>query len=190
MASRSGGGEEGKNEMLEVGAILLKDFIYERVRRHGEGNTEITREQLGGRELFDPNHKKLAQCLQQIGDELDGHMELQRMISDSSLSPTKDIFMKVALEIFSDGKFNWGRVVALFYFACRLVIKALVTKVPDIIRTIISWTLDYLREHVINWIRDQGGWEGIRSHFGTPTWQTVGVFLAGVLTTVLVIRKM
>lgn len=32
--------------------------------------------------------------------------------------------------------------------------------------------------------------EGIRSHFGTPTWQTLGVFLAGVLTTVLVIRKM
>nr|XP_015194805.1 PREDICTED: U1 small nuclear ribonucleoprotein 70 kDa-like [Lepisosteus oculatus] len=31
------------------------------------------------------------------------------------------------------------------------------------------------------------GHEGIRSYFGTPTWQTVGVFLAGVLTTVLVI---
>lgn len=32
--------------------------------------------------------------------------------------------------------------------------------------------------------------EGIRSYFGTPTWQTIGVFLAGVLTTVVVIRKM
>ena len=46
-----------------------------------------------------------------------------RMINDSALEPTKDMFMKVAIEIFSDGKFNWGRVVALFYFACRLVIK-------------------------------------------------------------------
>lgn len=45
------------------------------------------------------------------------------MINDSSLRPTKDVFMRVAIEIFSDGKFNWGRVVALFYFACRLVIK-------------------------------------------------------------------
>lgn len=36
--------------------------------------------------------------------------------------------------------------------------QALVTRVPDIIRTIVSWTLDYLREHVINWIREQGGW--------------------------------
>lgn len=175
---------------MEVGTVLLKNFIYERVQRHGDNNAVVTMAQLGGGELVDPKHKKLAQCLQQIGDELDGNMELQRMINDSSLSPTKDMFMKVAIEIFSDGKFNWGRVVALFYFACRLVIKALVTHVPDIIKTIIKWTMDYLRENVINWIREQGGWEDIRSHFGTPTWQTVGVFLAGVLTTVLVIRKM
>ncbi|XP_017288992.1 apoptosis regulator BAX [Kryptolebias marmoratus] len=192
MASQ-GGGDQGnsKDQIVEVGTLLLKDFIYERVRRHGGGgDAVVTREQLGAAELCDPNHKKLAQCLQQIGDELDGNVELQRMINDSSLSPSKDIFMRVAIEIFSDGKFNWGRVVALFYFACRLVIKALITKIPEIIRTIINWTMDYLRENVINWIRDQGGWEGIRSHFGTPTWQTVGVFLAGVLTTVLVMRKM
>ncbi|AWP19186.1 putative apoptosis regulator BAX [Scophthalmus maximus] len=193
MASHPGGGDgqgNTKDQILEVGTVLLKDFIYERVRRHGDSNAVVTRAQLGGGELCDPNHKKLAQCLQQIGDELDGHVELQRMINNSSLSPTKDVFLRVAIEIFSDGKFNWGRVVALFYFACRLVIKALVTQVPDIIRTIICWTMDYLRENVINWISEQGGWEGIRSYFGTPTWQTVGVFLAGVLTTVLVIRKL
>ncbi|XP_063047813.1 apoptosis regulator BAX-like isoform X1 [Engraulis encrasicolus] len=178
------------DNILEVGTDLLKEFIYERVRRHGDPEAVVTRNQLGGRELSDPSHKKLALCLQQIGDELDNNAQLQSMINDSALQPTKDVFFKVACEIFSDGKFNWGRVVALFYFACRLVLKALLTKVPDIIRTIINWTVDYLREHVINWIRDQGGWEGIRSHFGTPTWQTVGVFLAGVLTTVLVIRKM
>ncbi|XP_032393800.1 apoptosis regulator BAX [Etheostoma spectabile] len=192
MASHPGGGDQGntKDQLREVGVILLTDFIFKRVQRHGDSNTELTRAQLGGGELCDPKHKELAQCLQQIGDELDGNVELQRMINSSSLRPTKDTFLQVALEIFSDGKFNWGRVVALFYFACQLVIKALVTKIPDIIRTIINWTMEYLQENVINWIREQGGWEGIRSHFGTPTWQTVGVFLAGVLTTVLVIRKM
>uniref|UniRef100_A0AAQ5YUV9 Bcl-2 Bcl-2 homology region 1-3 domain-containing protein n=1 Tax=Amphiprion ocellaris TaxID=80972 RepID=A0AAQ5YUV9_AMPOC len=188
MASHPGGGDQGTSGYCMC--VYLCSFIFERVQRHGDSKTVVTRAQLGGGELVDPSHKKLGQCLQQIGDELDGNVELQRMINDSSLSPTKDVFLKVAVEIFSDGKFNWGRVVALFYFACRLVIKALVTQVPDIIRTIIHWTMDYLREHVINWIREQGGWEGIRSHFGTPTWQTVGVFLAGVLTTVLVIRKM
>uniref|UniRef100_A0A3B3THU1 BCL2 associated X, apoptosis regulator a n=1 Tax=Poecilia latipinna TaxID=48699 RepID=A0A3B3THU1_9TELE len=178
--AEGGGGDQG----------IGFSFIFERIRRHVDSNAIVTREQLGAQELCDPNHKKLAQCLQQIGDELDGNMELQKMINDSALSPSKDVFMKVAYQIFSDGRFNWGRVVALFYFACRLVIKALVTKIPDIIRTIINWTIDYLRDHVINWIREQGGWEGIRSYFGTPTWQTLGVFLAGVLTTALVMRKM
>ncbi|XP_041943421.1 apoptosis regulator BAX-like isoform X2 [Alosa sapidissima] len=199
MAELPGEGDAGKptgsagkatDNVLEVGTDLLKEFIYERVRRHGDPEASVTRSELGGRELCDPNHKRLAQCLQQIGDELDSNTQLQSMINDSALKPTKDVFVKVACEIFSDGKFNWGRVVALFYFACRLVIKALLTRVPDIIRTIITWTIDYLQDHVINWIREQGGWDGIRSHFGTPTWQTVGVFLAGVLTTVLVIRKL
>lgn len=191
-AALSGEGDAGtsNDQILEIGAVLLKDFIFERVRRHGDSGTNVSRTELGGSELCDPTHKKLAQCLQQIGDELDSNTDLQRMLADSAIQPTKEVFVKVAREIFSDGKFNWGRVVALFYFACRLVIKALLTKIPDIIRTIINWTLDYLQEHVINWIREQGGWEGIRSYFGTPTWQTISVFLAGVLTTVLVMRKL
>ncbi|KAJ8402531.1 hypothetical protein AAFF_G00366140 [Aldrovandia affinis] len=165
MAALSGGGDsgKGKDQILEVGTALLKDFIFERVRRYGDENAIVTRSQLGVTELCDPHQKRLALCLQQIGDELDHNVQLQSMINDVSLQPSKDVFFKVAFEIFSDGKFNWGRVVALFYFACRLVIKALVTKVPDIIRTIISWTVDYLRDHVINWIREQGGWDGIRS---------------------------
>ncbi|MCJ8739084.1 hypothetical protein PDJAM_G00043080 [Pangasius djambal] len=178
-AALSGEGDAGtiNDQILEVGAILLRDFIYERVRRHGGSDAAVSRHELGGSELCDPNHKKLAQCLQQIGDELDNNVHLKGMLDNPSIQPTKEVFLKVACEIFSDGKFNWGRV-------------ALLTKIPDIIRTIINWTLDYLRENVINWIREQGGWEGIRSYFGTPTWQTVGVFLAGVLTTVLVMRKM
>ncbi|XP_071370826.1 apoptosis regulator BAX-like [Centroberyx affinis] len=167
MASPTGGGN-GKDQIL--GTALLKDFIFERVRRHGDSNAVVTRAQLGGGELRDPNHKKLAMCLQNIGNELDGNEELQRMINDSALSPTKEVFMKVAVEIFSDGKFNWGRVVALFYFASRLAIKA-------------------VENQNVNWIREQGGWERIRSHFGSSTWQTLGIFSAGVLTTFLVTER-
>ncbi|XP_066564837.1 apoptosis regulator BAX isoform X2 [Amia ocellicauda] len=190
MAAPNGGGEPGNSNdrIIETGAALLKDFIYDRVSRHSE--LQLSYSQLDGAELCDPAHKQLAQCLQRIGDELDNNAELQQMINNSAVKPSKEVFIQVACQIFSDGKFNWGRVVALFYFACRLVIKALVTNVPDFIRTIISWTVDYLREHLLSWIREQGGWEGIRSYFGTPAWQAAGVFLAGVLTTVIVIKKM
>lgn len=35
----------------------------------------------------------------------------------------REVFFRVAAEMFSDGNFNWGRVVALFYFASKLVLK-------------------------------------------------------------------
>ncbi|XP_071781805.2 apoptosis regulator BAX-like [Centroberyx gerrardi] len=137
MASPTGGGN-GEDQILEVGAALLKDFIFERVRRHGDSNAVATRAQLGGGELCDPNHKKLAKCLEDIANELDGNEELQRMINNSALNPKKESFIQLAIE---------------------------------------------------NWIREQGGWERICSHFNTSTWQTLGVFLAGVLTTFLVTEE-
>ncbi|KAJ8399933.1 hypothetical protein AAFF_G00406630 [Aldrovandia affinis] len=190
MATQSGRGDPGigTEQILDTGAALLTDFIVDRVRNHVSEDVTVTHAQLGGTELCDPAHKQMGLCLRRIGDELDNNVDLQRMINNPALQPTKEVFVQVASQIFSDGNFNWGRVVALFYFAYRLVNKALVTKVPDILRTIITWTMDYIRDHVMNWIREQGGWEGIKSYFGTPTWQTVGVFLAGVLTTVLVLK--
>lgn len=29
---------------------------------------------------------------------------------------------------------------------------------PELIRTIMDWTLDFLRERLLVWIQDQGGW--------------------------------
>uniref|UniRef100_A0A3B4B6K5 Uncharacterized protein n=1 Tax=Periophthalmus magnuspinnatus TaxID=409849 RepID=A0A3B4B6K5_9GOBI len=88
--------------------------------------------------------RRLWKRLQQIRDELDGNVERQRMTSDSAL---------IAIEIISDGKFNWGRVVSQFFF--------------------------------------RPGWLGRKcSHFGSPTRQTVDVFLTGIQTNFLVICKM
>ncbi|PNI29182.1 BAX isoform 9 [Pan troglodytes] len=80
------------------------------------------------------------------------------MIAAVDTDSPREVFFRVAADMFSDGNFNWGRVVALFYFASKLVLKALCTKVPELIRTIMGWTLDFLRERLLGWIQDQGGW--------------------------------
>lgn len=46
-----------------------------------------------------------------------------RMIAAVDTDSPREVFFRVASEMFSDGNFNWGRVVALFYFACKLVLK-------------------------------------------------------------------
>ncbi|XP_015274021.1 PREDICTED: apoptosis regulator BAX-like [Gekko japonicus] len=180
------------DQILKTGTVLLKGFIRDRAQRCGDSGYDALIAELGGSESqpCDPSTKRLSECLRRIGDELDGNTELQRMIEQVQAYPPKEVFFRVAADMFADGTFNWGRVVALFYFACKLVLKAICTKVPDLIRTIISWTMEYIQEHIMAWIQAQGGWEGLLSYFGTPTWQTIAVFAAGVLTASLTFWKM
>ncbi|XP_073790309.1 apoptosis regulator BAX-like isoform X1 [Danio rerio] len=103
----------------------------------------------------------------------------------------KEHYILVVNGTFSDVTLSWGSVVALFYVACRFVVKAAEINSVDLVRSIINWTMPFIRKTcILTWIREQGGWGAIRSYFGTPTWQTVGVFLAGVLTVGLVLYKM
>ncbi|XP_076431357.1 apoptosis regulator BAX isoform X2 [Peromyscus maniculatus bairdii] len=180
-----GGGPTSSEQIMKTGAFLLQGFIQDRAGRMAGETPELTLEQ----PPQDASTKKLSECLRRIGDELDSNMELQRMIADVDTDSPREVFFRVASEMFADGNFNWGRVVALFYFASKLVLKALCTKVPELIRTIMGWTLDFLRERLLVWIQDQGGWDGLLSYFGTPTWQTVTIFVAGILTASLTIWK-
>ncbi|KAM7233146.1 hypothetical protein CapIbe_015282, partial [Capra ibex] len=149
-----GGGPTSSEQIMKTGALLLQGFIQDRAGRMGGETPELGLEQVPQ----DASTKKLSECLKRIGDELDSNMELQRMIAAVDTDSPREVFFRVAAEMFSDGNFNWGRVVALFYFASKLVLKALCTKVPELIRTIMGWTLDFLRERLLGWIQDQGGW--------------------------------
>ncbi|XP_027473794.1 apoptosis regulator BAX isoform X2 [Zalophus californianus] len=149
-----GGGPTSSEQIMKTGALLLQGFIQDRAGRMGGETPELALEQVPQ----DASTKKLSECLKRIGDELDSNMELQRMIAAVDTDSPREVFFRVAADMFSDGNFNWGRVVALFYFASKLVLKALCTKVPELIRTIMGWTLDFLRERLLGWIQDQGGW--------------------------------
>jgi len=46
-----------------------------------------------------------------------------RQIEKVSLKNPEETFSQVAHEIFSDGVYNWGRVVTLFYFAYKMIIR-------------------------------------------------------------------
>ncbi|XP_040833858.1 apoptosis regulator BAX isoform X2 [Ochotona curzoniae] len=180
-----GGGPTSSEQIMNTGALLLQGFIHDRAVRMGGQIPELPLEQVPP----DESTKRLSECLKRIGDELDSNVELQRMIAAVDTDSPREVFFRVAADMFADGHFNWGRIVALFYFATKLVLKALCTKVPELIRTIMGWTLDFLRERLLGWIQEQGGWDGLLSYFGTPTWQTLAILGAAVLTASLTIWK-
>ncbi|XP_043819347.1 apoptosis regulator BAX-like [Dromiciops gliroides] len=144
-------GTRSGEQILRTGAILLQGFIQDRAGRVAGGAPELLLDSMGDSAPLpsDLQTKRLTECLRRIGDKLDSNMELQRMIDAVETDSPREVFFRVAAEMFSDGNFNWGRVVALFYFSSKLLLKALCTKVPELMRTIVGWTLDFPREWLL-----------------------------------------
>ncbi|KAM6326878.1 apoptosis regulator BAX isoform 1-T3 [Alca torda] len=179
---------------MGMGAILLRGLIQDRVERCGDPQAlALSRAELGGPQPSDlpsADTESLSEVLRRIADELDSNTELQRVIEQVRCQPLKELFFHVADEMFADGTFTWGRVVVFLYFACQLVLKALCNQVAELVRTVLGWTMEYLRDHVVAWIQAQGGWEGLLSCFGTPTWRTITTVTAKVLVASLTIWRM
>ncbi|XP_077057754.1 apoptosis regulator BAX [Siphateles boraxobius] len=171
------GGEDVVDDViLEQGAVLLRGYIIERVTVD-DPSMHVSHEDLGGRhqEGDDPHIKEVVGQLLKIADGLNQNAELQHLISTVQANCAPDVFMTVARSIFDDG-INWGRVVALFHLAYKLIYMALTQNHFEIVRTIISWVLRFMKENISAWIRQQGGWEGIfRS---VSRWRTVSCIAA------------
>ncbi|KAA0723740.1 Apoptosis regulator BAX [Triplophysa tibetana] len=156
------GGEDVMDDaIIQQGAVLLRGYVIERI--HVEDPAmHVGHEDLGGRRQDgdDPQIKDVVDQLLKIADDLNKNAELQHLINTVQANCAQDVFMTVARSIFEDG-INWGRVVALFHLAYRLIYKALTQNHFETIRRIISWVLQFIKENISVWIRAQGGWEGV-----------------------------
>ncbi|XP_025086857.1 apoptosis regulator BAX-like [Pomacea canaliculata] len=163
------------DDVTNQGRYLLNNFIHERMVRDGIINTP------GVDELQEPgtpcgppmdHSREIARALRFIGDELDKDHKIQELVKKVPPEAERRVFLSVASKIFEDGVFNWGRVVALFYFAYKVCIKAL-DRIP-LIRAIINLIMDFIRDRVAQWIIERGGWEAIREYFGS-TWGQISL---------------
>ncbi|XP_016140019.1 apoptosis regulator BAX [Sinocyclocheilus grahami] len=171
------GGEDVMDDVIiEQGAVLLRGYVIERVTVE-DPSMRVSHEDLGGRpqEADDPQIKEVVDQLLKIADDLNKNAELQHLIGTVQANCAQDVFMTVARSIFEDG-INWGRVVALFHLAYRLIYQALTQNHFDIIKRIISWVLQFIKENISAWIRQQGGWEGI--FHNVSRWRTVSFLTA------------
>uniref|UniRef100_A0A8C1LNG0 Apoptosis regulator BAX-like n=1 Tax=Cyprinus carpio TaxID=7962 RepID=A0A8C1LNG0_CYPCA len=153
------GGEDVMDDVIiERSAVLLRRYIIERITVE-DPSIHVSHEDLGGRpqDAEDPQIKDVVDQLLKIADELNKNAELQHLISTVQANCAQDVFMTVARSIFEDG-INWGRVVALFHLSYRLIYLALTQNHFDIIRMIICWFLQFIRENISAWIRQHGGW--------------------------------
>ncbi|KAM7423547.1 hypothetical protein PAMA_000073 [Pampus argenteus] len=179
------GGEDVIDDpILEQGAVILRGYVIERISTV-EPDRHVSTEDLGGRpnENQDPQIKEVVEHLLRIADEMNKNAELQRLINQVQGNCAQDVFMTVARSIFVDG-INWGRVVALYHLAFRLIHRALTTNHLENIRLIISWFLQFIREQLYSWLVAQGGWQGVIR--GISQWRTVAIVASVVLVAAIV----
>ncbi|CAL8364738.1 unnamed protein product [Gadus morhua 'NCC'] len=180
----AGGEDVIDDPIMEQGALVLRGYVMHRIGAVDPA-MQVSSEDLGGarNEQQDPQIKAVVEQLLQIADDLNQNAELQSLISQVQGNCVQDVFMKVAKSIFNDG-ITWGRVVALFHLAYKLIYKALTMNHMENIRIIISWVLQFIREQLHTWIAQQGGWEGVVR--GISRWRTVTALASVVLVVAFV----
>ncbi|XP_005996279.1 apoptosis regulator BAX isoform X2 [Latimeria chalumnae] len=153
-----GTGDAADEQLKQQAGNVLRGFIVQ-LTHNDDQEIHLRPEDLGGsqNDIENPKTKEIVNNLIKIGDELNKNVELQRMIENVPIGSAQEVFFQVAQSLFAGG-INWGRIVALFYFTSKLVLKAITTNLREIITTIVNWTLDFIVQNVIRWVREQGGW--------------------------------
>lgn len=182
-----GGEDVCDDPILEQGVVVLRSYVIERINTE-DPSRHVDAVDLGGRphEQDDPEVKEVVEQLLKIADELNRNVEFQRLINQVQGNCAKEVFMMVARSLFIDG-INWGRVVALFHLAYRLIYKALTTNHLENIRMVISWVLQVIRELLYPWLVQQGGWVGVIHSF---PWRNVAIAASVAVVAALVYYRM
>ncbi len=64
--------------------------------------------------------------------------------------------------LFQDGKLSQERILVLFYFCTDLCICAVRRRLGrNILADLTAWTLRFLRDTVVSWVHEQGGWQRV-----------------------------
>ncbi|XP_078345871.1 apoptosis regulator BAX-like [Oculina patagonica] len=112
-------------------------------------------------------NKDVAHVIRDIGDRLSNDASLNTLISQVVVTKDTafDTFLQVGAQIFNDGVVNWGRIVTLFYFGYKLAVQV-INQIP-LIKMIIQWVVQFIKDRLAKWIFEQGGWEAVVDYFKT-----------------------
>ncbi|UJR21660.1 hypothetical protein I4U23_024737 [Adineta vaga] len=176
-------------DVSEETRYILEEFIIERAVEDGVDMNLV-------RPIIDidlaalPQYRQIqqiAQRLRMIGDELDADQRIKSMVNQVPIDSPYETFSDVAKELFCDGIYNWGRIVTLFYFTYKLLMKSMKDQTSSIFNVLIEWTVRFVKEIVAPWIVRKGGWMIIlRDAVPQSRLTTIGAFLSGIVATFMV----
>ncbi|XP_074511202.1 apoptosis regulator BAX-like isoform X1 [Sebastes fasciatus] len=117
---------------------------------------------------------QLGKMIRIIGDSVRDNKEFQDAIDGVGCSSgsTWDRFQKVAEGVIAPG-ITWERIAVLFYVGGRLAVRMVEAHLPQSVREIMRWTVDFFRNNLLGWIREHGGWINSFSELAVASVQSV-----------------
>ncbi|KAL0993592.1 hypothetical protein UPYG_G00110220 [Umbra pygmaea] len=152
-----------------LGELLLRRVVQEELAEVPSSEGLITETQV------DEHEKKilcqLALMIRKIGDTVESNGELNetpsysnRHLSNSVIDgavgkmTNKTNYWNVVELVFADGHITWERIAVLFYVAGKVSVKVVLAHIPQLVKDILSWTLEYFRSKLLSWVQEHGGW--------------------------------
>uniref|UniRef100_A0A8C2GZ36 Bcl-2 Bcl-2 homology region 1-3 domain-containing protein n=2 Tax=Cyprinus carpio TaxID=7962 RepID=A0A8C2GZ36_CYPCA len=97
--------------------------------------------------------EQMASLIRDIGDSLDREPKFNDMVDGLARVVNRQNFQNLVDKVFVDG-ITWGKIVTLICVVGKSIAKIL----ADFVSGVVSWTLDYFRDNLLNWICNRGGW--------------------------------
>uniref|UniRef100_A0A8C1ZU07 Bcl-2 Bcl-2 homology region 1-3 domain-containing protein n=1 Tax=Cyprinus carpio TaxID=7962 RepID=A0A8C1ZU07_CYPCA len=92
--------------------------------------------------------EQMASLIRDIGDSLDREPKFNDMVDGLARVVNRQNFQNLVDKVFVDG-ITWGKIVTLICVVGKSIAK---------VCSVVSWTLDYFRDNLLNWICNRGGW--------------------------------
>ncbi|XP_075937984.1 apoptosis regulator BAX-like [Anarhichas minor] len=159
-----------------IGEALIKEVIEEELKdMSSEDVPPLT--QLAVELKTEQEQKmvtQLGKMIRIIGDRVRDDKEFQDAIDGVACSSSSkwDRFKQVADKVFEQG-ITWERIAVLFYVAGKLAVKMVEAHLPQSVRDILKWTVDFFRNNLLGWIGDHGGWINSFSELAVASVQSV-----------------
>ncbi|XP_073351168.1 apoptosis regulator BAX-like [Pagrus major] len=162
-----------------IGEALIKEVIQEELR-------DVTSEDVPpltplAVELKTVQEQKvvtqLGIMIRIIGDRVKDDKEFQDAIDGVACcsSPKWDTFKEVADKVIQPG-ITWERIAVLFYVAGKLAVRMVEAHLPQSVREILKWTVDFFKKKLLGWIREHGGWINSFSDLAAASVQNVSLW--------------
>lgn len=190
-----------ERDFSQQATYFLQSFIVESFERESVVNAPTLTEIRADEEVeetavvqFHESWSEIGLTFRRIADSIDQGEDFQRVVSDIPKDPSIDEIMCYVRDVFSDGEINWGRIVALFYFAYKVCVKKFESYMertfPAWVNKLVYALVKFLVLKFADWIVNRGGWKSIQEYFGTSDIIWKGLVVLSLLTLSLGIYKL